>query len=255
MIAAMAALCGDDELGYLRARTVFVPGRGFALDENYRLAHLPLVAPDHPNVIASKPAAPYRRGLRPAVASLTLHVPDAPLAGSPAFAALESELRRASFGAKIAWDMIERRRDRLHATICGSLNLDARGAARLDPEQIAAIAAIGSFDVELRGLFSGEINLGRLYLRAYPTRRNGENVLRMVQRVLRRPESDLHLVGVWNLIDDLTARQTADLARLIEEWWSRPIARVTVERLRVLISRDDLALDGEFAEDAALAPR
>ena len=46
--------CSDDELGFERSRTRFPCGEGLTLDETYRLAHLPLVAPDHPRVIARR---------------------------------------------------------------------------------------------------------------------------------------------------------------------------------------------------------
>jgi hypothetical protein len=45
--------CPDNELGYERSRTRFIPGAGLTLDEAYRLAHLPLAAPDHPRIIAA----------------------------------------------------------------------------------------------------------------------------------------------------------------------------------------------------------
>ena len=47
-------LCDDQELDYLASRTRFEQGRGLALYDSYRLAHLPLVAPDHPGVIARR---------------------------------------------------------------------------------------------------------------------------------------------------------------------------------------------------------
>jgi hypothetical protein len=50
----VVTLCGDDELDYLGSRTQFEQGQGLLLDEAYRLAHLPLVAPDHPRVIARR---------------------------------------------------------------------------------------------------------------------------------------------------------------------------------------------------------
>ncbi len=247
---APATLCRDDEMGYERARTAFVADDGMTLDERYRLAHLPLVAPDHPDVIASAPGEPYRMGRRPCVTSLTLHVPAAALEASSAYAQLQAELRDASFNAKIAWDVVERRRDVLHATICGSMG--AQAPPGVTHAQAASLAAIGPFEVELRGVFSGNVNHGRLYLRAYPERRDGENVLRRIQRAFGRQDSDLFLVGVWNLTDHLDSREAGDLSRLIDDWWDRPIARFAVERLRLITSFDDLVLDGGFSGDVML---
>lgn len=249
-MTAGASFCGDDDLGYRGARTAFVDGLGLRLDEAYRLAHLPLVASGHPDVIVSKPGAPYFNGRHPRVRSLALHVPWRALADSAEFAALEAELRRAAFAGKIAWAAGERRRDRLHATVCGSLGVGAPPA--LSAAQRTALARLDAFDVELRGLFSGNVNVGRLYLRAYPERRAEGDALRLVQRSLGRAESGLYLVGLWNLTDHLDAAQAAELAALIEAWWNRPLARLRVERLRVIAATDDLCLDGGFEDDVPL---
>lgn len=253
MSAATRAFCDDDELGYVRSRTAFLAGASLRLDAAYRLAHLPLVAPDHPHVIAAKDGAPYRIGWRPPVCSLVLPIAWDDLSASPAFAALEEAVRRAPFAHKIAWAAAERRRAKLHATICGSMRVGTREAPELTCRQRDALAALGGFDVELRGLFSGDVNLGRLYLRAYPERRGKENCIRLAQRALGLRESDLYVVGLWNLTDDLDARETAALAQLIEEWWERTLLRMRVERLRFLWSEDDLALAGGFCGEAALA--
>src|SRR4051812_12330432 len=105
--------CDDNQLGYARSRTVFVDGAGLSLDESYRLTHLPLVAPDHPRVIAAHDGATRPLGRRPRTFSLTLPVPTDALLQAPAYRALDAGLRAAPFAAKIAWDLLERRRDRL----------------------------------------------------------------------------------------------------------------------------------------------
>src|SRR5215475_9614089 len=112
--------CTDEDLGYVSGRTRFESGQGFPMDEAYRLAHLPLVAPDHPRVISSAPATSYDMGCRERTVSLVLPVP-ATLHATPAFRDLESELRLSPFCDKIAWPMLERRRHRLHATVASSL--------------------------------------------------------------------------------------------------------------------------------------
>jgi hypothetical protein len=231
-------LCGDDELDYCASRTRFAAGKGFELDESYRLAHLPLVAPRHPKVIASVPGKSYHMGRRGRRVALVLPVPDVgPL--------LEAELRATPFAGKIAWDVVSRRRGKLHATLCG-------GWVELDGAQRAALAAIGPIGVELRGLFSGAFNHGRLYLRVYPEKRNGENLFSQVQRVLGRRETGLYLVGLYNLTDDLDAREAAALAAMIELWWERPILRWQVDALWLLASQDDLVLDGGVEETVSL---
>ncbi len=189
-------------------------------------------------------------GRHPRVFSLALPVPGAALLGSAACRALEAELRAAPFARKIAWDLLERRLDRLHATICGSLAVGEKPP--LDAPTRDALAAIGPVQVELRGLFSGDINLGRLYLRVHPERRDGADVLRRVQRALGRRETGLYLVGVFNLADDLDAGEAAALGALIERWWDRPLLRFAADRLWLLGATDDLVLDAPIVEDVPL---
>jgi hypothetical protein len=248
----MALFCDDRELGYLRSRTPFVPGEGVMLDEAYRLAHLPLVAPRHPRVFVRQEGKDYEMGRHERVWSLVAPVTAEALVASPAFRELEAELESAPFARKIAWDMLPRRRDKLHATICGSLRA-GEAAPSITDEQRRALAGLGPIEVELRGLFSGNVNVGRLYLRAYPEKRQGENVFRRLQRLLGRKETDLYVVGIWNLVDDLDATQATALAALLARWWERPILRIKIDRLWLLGSRDDLALDSTIAQAIALA--
>ncbi len=228
-------LCDDDDLAYQASRTRFTPGAGFALDESYRLAHLPLVAPHHPRVIAARPGTTYEMGRHGKALSLVLPVPDVDYL-------LEPELKAAPFAAKVAWEVAERRRGKLHATLCGSPPAIDR----------AALAAIGPITVELRGLFSGNINHGRLYLRVYPEKRDGENQLKRVQRLAGGRETGLYLVGLYNFIDDLDPDEAAALAALIERWWDRPILRWQVDALWLLAAWDDLVLQGNVEETIPL---
>lgn len=251
----MITFCGDDELGYARSRTTFVAGQGLAFDDAYRLAHLPLVAPGHPLAIAARAGTPpspdYTMGRHARVFSLVLPVADDLLAQSAAYRALDAALRAAPFAPKLAWHAAERRRDKLHATICGALSTGAPPA--IAPEMRRALAAIGPLTVELRGLFSGNVNVGRLYLRVYPERRDGTNVFHRVQRALGRRETDLYLVGLHNLMEPLDPGEAAALAVLLQRWWDEPVARFTVDRLALLAAADDLALDSEVVEHLPLA--
>jgi hypothetical protein len=245
-------LCADDELGYLRSRTPFAAGDRLILDEPYRLAHLPLVAPDHPGVIASREGTHYDRGHHPAVFSLVMPVSWQSLSASPAFQELEKNLKTSAFASKICWPLMERRKDRLHATVSGSLAVGGNEPPAFTPAQQRELAALGPIAVELRGLFSGNVNKGRLYLRVYPERRNGKNLFREMQRILGRMQTDLYLVGLYNLIDDLDLAETAALAALIEKWWDRPILRFDVPLLWLLWATDDLVLNGGVCGEVAL---
>lgn len=242
----MDVFCSDSELGYFRSRTRFAPGEKLRLDEAYRLAHLPLIAPDHPDIIHSRPGATYRMGRHERIFSLVLPVPPDALERSAAYQELERDLRHSSFANKIAWDLLAKRRERLHATICGSLSRDV--PYRVSDDERAALRQLGPLRVELRGLFSGNINVGRLYLRLYPECRNGMNLLRWIQRSLGRPETDLYLVGLYNLTDHLEAAEAEELQDIVARWWDRPIVTLDVNCLWHLGSSDDLVLDALVEE-------
>ncbi|UZF93348.1 hypothetical protein [Bosea sp. NBC_00550] len=236
---AASSFCGDAELGYRRSLTDF--STPLRLDDSYRLAHLPLVAPEHPGVIARRADGFYEMGRHPRVFSLVLPVEDAALRASPAFVALEQDLKAAPFARKIAWDILPKRQDRLHATVCGSLGLDHPPA--IAEETARALRQVGPFAVELRGLFSGNVNRGRLYLAVYPEKRGGRNMLQAAQAAFGRPPGDLWLVGLYNLVDDLDAAETAALADIVSRWWNEPLLRLTVMELQVMGACDDLVLD------------
>jgi hypothetical protein len=98
------------------------------------------------------------------------------------------------------------------------------------------------------GLFSGNVNRGRLYLRAYPERRGGSNVFHLIQHALGRPQTDLYVVGLYNLVDDLDPEEAAALDGLIEKWWDGVILRFAADHLWLLGASDDLALDSVVAD-------
>lgn len=239
LVSTAPAFCEDHELGYRRSLTDFTSP--LTLDESYRLAHLPLVAPRHTGVIARREGKFYEMGRHPVLYSLVLPVDNGALHASPAFLALEAELKAAPFAGKIAWDILPKRQHRLHATICGSLSLAE--SPIMTAEIREALSRIEPFSIELRGLFSGNVNRGRLYLPAYPEKRAGRNMLQEVQAAFGRTPGDLWLVGLYNLTDDLDANETAALADIISRWRGQPLLSLTVTELQVMGASDDLVLD------------
>ena len=189
-------------------------------------------------MIVAKPGTAYEMGRHGKVLSIVLPVPDVDHL-------LEPELKAAPFAAKIAWDIAERRRGKLHATLCGSPPAIDR----------AALTTIGPITVEVRGLFSGNINHGRLYLRVYPEKRDGENQFKRVQRLVGGRETGLYLVGLHNFTDDLDANEAAALAALIERWWDRPILRWQVDALWLLAAWDNLVLESNVEETIPLCAK
>lgn len=238
--------CTDNELSYLGSRTRFTGGHGMPLDDAYRLAHLPLVAPNHPKIISGKDGTDYQMGRHRQVFSLVLPVSADALETSPEYRDLDQALRDAPFAGKIAWHLLGQRRNMLHATICGSLGVD--NPPTLDVAMRHALTRVGRIAVEIRGLFSGNVNRGRLYLRVYPERRQGRNIFHVIQQALGRPTTNLYVVGIWNLTDDLDPAEAAALSSLLQRWWPRLLLRLQVDELWLLGARDDLVLDGNVCE-------
>jgi hypothetical protein len=239
--------CSDDELGYVRNRSLFAPGEGFRLDDAYRLAHLPLVAPAHPDIIGAREGTSYHMGRHERVVSLVVPVPGDALRRSPAYGEMEAQLRARSFAGKMAWSILDERWDKLHGTVCGSLRTGGEPFV-IPPDQIEALRASGPISVELRGLFSGNVNRGRIYLRAYPEKRDGQNLFHRVQDILGCRRTDLYVVGLHNLQDHLDRAEAKDLEGFIEQWWDRTILRFTADQLWLLASTDDLVLDSRVEQ-------
>ncbi len=237
---------GDEDLGYLRSRTRFTVGEPLNLDAGYRLAHLPLVRPEHPLAIAEADGRPYRRGKHPTAWSVVLPVDPRALERSVPIRRLEHELRESSFAAKIAWDLLPRRHDVLHATVCGGM------APAVDESALRRLGEVGPIEIELRGLFSGDRNVGRLYLRVYPAHRPGPNQLQLAQQALGRPMTDLWLVGIYNLTDNLTPGEARELESILTAWWDVSLLRFEARSLWLLGARDDLVLDGDPPIDLPL---
>ncbi len=233
----------DDAMGYLGSRTPQAPGAPFELDESYRLAQLPLVRPRHPKVIESMPGTPCLRGRHDTAWSIVLPVDAGALDDSTSMAELDQAVRDSSFGPCIAWDLLDLRRHLLHATVCAGLGHGA--PPTISPASLAELAALGPIRLELRGLFSGTRNIGRLYLRVYPEARGAPHSLHAVQQILGRPRTEVFLVGLYNLTDDLTVAQAAELNTLITDWWDATLVQWTATELWLLGARDDLVLDAD----------
>jgi hypothetical protein len=250
--ARPVAFCTDAELGYDRSRTVFKAGDGLRLDESYRLAHLSLVNPGHPDVIASMPGKAYRLGLHQRIHSLVLPVAMEALRASRAFRALEAEIRSSAFAFKIAWDVMERRQDKLHATIAGSLG-EGDDPPVITTEALEAMRALGPVAVRIGGLFSGNVNLGRLYLKIYPEKRGGENMFHRMQDILGRKRTDLYVVGLYNLTDHLTVAEAGALADIVERGWREELLVLDAATLWLMSSVDDLVLDSRIESELRLS--
>jgi hypothetical protein len=245
-----SAFCDDSVLDYLRHKTQLPRGARLEFDEAYRLAHLPLVAPDHPLVIPAKPGSGYAMGQHDPVYSLGIPVLADQLFASGPFMELQAVLKSSRFSKKISWDGFDLRKHKLHATVCGALS--SNNPPTIDQQTFERLAEIGPVHAEMRGIFSGNVNVGRLYLRLYPELRNGQNMCHEIQRICGRKTTNLYVVGIFNLIDELDLQETSALRKLIDHWWDRPLTRLSLDHLWLLKSQDDLVLNGSVAKTIPL---
>ncbi|MEH6476822.1 MAG: hypothetical protein V7727_14115 [Sneathiella sp.] len=232
----------DDQLAYERYRTEFFDNQGLSFDTAYRLAHLPLVAPDHPLVIKSDPNKGYDMGLHNLVYSVAMPLPEDKIFSSSIFQEFIKEISNTKLASKISWPSFEQRKNKLHATICSFLSTDE--APVIAQEVFEKVAQTEGFSVQVRGLFSGNLNVGRLYLRMYPEMRRGINVCHQIQKAFDKKPTDLYVVGILNLIDELDADEATTLSALIERWWDRQFVQIDLKELWMVKTRDDLVLDG-----------
>jgi hypothetical protein len=144
-----------------------------------------------------------------------------------------------------------RRQEKLHATLC-SLPVAGAKIPVISERRRRDLAGFGRADFEVRGMFSGNINVGRLYLRTYPGRRHGTNAFQQIQRALGYRETDLYLVGIYNFTDDLDAVGAIRLERALERRWDRPILRFQADHVRLLRTAADLVLDSAVMERTPL---
>jgi hypothetical protein len=235
--------CTDAHLNYIRSRYVFSPGRPLAFDYAYRLAHLPLVAPQHPAAIHEADGQDYRSGrYEKARYSLVVPIPSDTLLSSPVFQAFERELRAAPFARKVAWALCEQRASKLHATIVNGLT--ASGVESCAAAVSHAARSLGRLSLRLGGPFAGNRNIGRLYFPVYPQLVNGDDAFGLVQDAAGAARTRFYSVGYYNLAEELDTAETAALADLIGRWSTRTIAEVPVTSFVVHATNDDLALSG-----------
>jgi hypothetical protein len=149
-------------------------------------------------------------------------------------------MKSASFAPKIAWEMGERRRLRLHATLAGGIP-----QADLD-RHVAAVQAlldhIGPISVCLKGPFLGTRNIGRIYFPVYPQKIRGEDPFALVQKGIGLAPTKLYLVGYYHMRNELDPLETRELAELLDQWCDRIVVTTTVPFLELYATNDDLAL-------------
>jgi hypothetical protein len=227
-------------LGYRSGRKIFQPGERVVFDEGYRLAHLPLVDATHPAVISEIAGRDYRNGTYEKTRyALVMPIPAEAFVESDEVRALELAMKSASFAPKIAWEIGERRRLRLHATLAGvpETELDRNVAVVQD-----LLEQIGPISVCLKGPFLGTRNTGRIYFPVYPQKVGGEDAFALLLKRIGVPPAKLYLVGYYHLRQELDLPETNELAELIDRWRDRVVVTTTIPFLELYATNDDLAL-------------
>jgi hypothetical protein len=237
--------CDDATMAYRASRKIFKSGERIVFDESYRLAHLPLVNPNHPAVISQADGRDYVNGRYEKVRhALVIPIAAEVLQQSEPFQALDRAMRSARFAPDIAWEVCERRRSRLHATL-------ASGMAEVDLDRWAASARevldrTGPISVQLKGPFIGDRNFGRIYLPVYPQQIDGKDPFALLQQSIGVSPTRLYVVGYYHMRCELDEVETAELAQLIDAWRDRVIVETTISHLEMYATNDDLALSARI---------
>ena len=232
--------CDDEMMAYRSARKRFQPGESIVFDEAYRLAHLPLVNAGHPAVISEASGRDYRNGIYEKTRyALVMPISADAFLESDEAQALERAMKSASFAPKIAWELGERRRLRLHATLAGIPETDLDRCVSVVQ---ALLDQIGPISVCLKGPFQGTRNTGRIYFPVYPQNIRGEDPFALVQKSIGVTPTKLYLVGYYHMREELDPLETRELAELIDQWRDRIVVTTTIPLLELYATNDDLAL-------------
>jgi hypothetical protein len=233
--------CDDETLAYRSARRSVQTGEGTVFDEAYRLAHLPLVNPAHPAVISEVGGRDYRNGTYAKTRyALVMPISAEAFLRSDQARALEANMKSSSFAPKIAWELCERRRSRLHATLAG-------GIQEADLDRVATLVQnlldqTGPISICLKGPFLGTRNTGRIYFPVYPQKVGAEDAFALVQERIGLSPTKLYLVGYYHMREELDPKETSDLAELIDQWRERIVVETMIPFLEIYAVNDDLAL-------------
>ncbi len=245
--------CDDEMMAYRSARKIYQPGERIVFDEGYRLAHLPLVNAGHPAVISEVDGRDYRNGIyKKTRYALVAPISADAFLGSDEAQVLELAMKSASFAPKIAWEVGERRRLRLHATLAGVPETDLDRCVAVAQ---ATLDQIGPISVCLKGPFQGTWNTGRIYFPVYPQNIRGEDPFALVQKSLGVAPTKIYLVGYYHLRQELDPMETSELVELLDRWRDHIVVTTTIPFLELYATNDDLALSARVHAKMSVGER
>lgn len=228
------------QMHYAKHASRLSGGGGLKFDTRYRVAQLPLIDPSHPLSLNDDPDGRYCQGKRAASYSLVIKVDGHALSNSKLLCDLLNEVKASPLGAKIVWPMEKRRRDVLHATICGSLpHIPPQPFPALEREKLACIER---FCFRIQGFFVGSFNTGRIYLCLYPEMRGAGSATDLITQAMGGEPNRLLLCGYLNLRDELNAEEAILLEHYCRKSGKIVFDTQTCIALSVLESFDDLVL-------------
>jgi hypothetical protein len=235
----------DTILGYGSSHQFYSVGDELVLDKNYRRAHLPLVNSSHPDVITSD--EDYCMGTYNTPRhSIVLPVSDERLRQTTTFIEIEKALRNASFTNKIAWDLLEKRKNLLHATISSGLNDNCIELAIESLQTFMDTQPVKKY--RLGGIFMGPVNTGRLYLKVYPEATGSGHIFGEIQSLLGLKQTEFFLVGYFNLTDHLNQPETIELSEILNRFYNETLWEDELRELWLISTHDDLVLSGEISK-------
>ena len=233
----------DKILGYGNSYQIFSAGDKLVLEKYYRRAHLPLVNSSHPDVIVSDEdycMGTYNTHRR----SIVLPISDERLRQTTTFIEIEKALRNASFTNKIAWDLLEKRKNLLHATISSGLNDNCIELAIESLQTFLDTQPVKKY--RLGGVFMGPVNTGRLYLKVYPEATVSGHIFGEIQSLLGLKQTEFFLVGYFNLTDHLNQPETMELSEILNRFCNETLWEEELRELWLISTQDDLVLSGKI---------
>lgn len=233
----------DNMLGYGTAHRSFSSGDALILDAGYRRAHLPLVNSLHPDVIHED--GDYRMGTYTAERySLVLPICDERLRQTSTFIEFENALRKAPFSEKINWNLPEKRKNLLHATICSGLHQEDIETHTRALQKFINVQPSKRY--RLGGVFMGTVNTGRVYFKVYPEASGAGHAFGEIQSQLGFKDTHFFLVGYFNLTDHLDEAETEALCSILCHFRDETFWEDNLTELWVISTQDDLVLSGRI---------
>jgi len=233
--------CDESMMAYQSMRVIFRPGQCVVFDNRYRLAHLPLVNAQHPAVISKVDDSDYRNGTyKKTRYAFIMPIDDKVFLGADLIREIDQSMKSASFSKKIAWELCETRRTKLHATIVSGLS--ESDLERCSNEIQNLLDQIGPVSICLKGPLVGVMNTGRIYFPVYPQIMGGEDVFACMQKVIGAPLTRLYLVGYYHMRDELDTSETSELASLLGQWQDKIVLEMNIPYFELHATNDDLAL-------------